>query len=724
MNYLKEESKDKRLELLTGIKKETLLYWQRLLYVPLDIPSGLKGEYRPGEVIPVSFYDLIEAALTKMEDQEDKDYDDYGDGYRDLLPEETDLSFLLEEQIEKIESRGVPAKSWVSSSDLDWCGQTLVSIDHTHFEEFYVISDYLNAMTDVELRWFTRKCMDISARGMSAWESGIFYNQRAMVHYMKWGAVLESQFWRVERTINRISEHMVSLYQKGKEYEANLILTNMQLCHENREELQGKTINIDLSLPDQIIRPLSENRGFVEVFPEGTQTGSPASVNQIEMGRKVSFLQDADVPFSVRGVELAKRKEWKMLHPEIDLIQTDKKIEIPYTVCYNGDPWKALGRRRLILQEKLLHPRIERGRFKLKARSDPPFGVAVWVEGQNWCWMWHSIQIPTMAVERWVENLKKYPPMCIYFRTTNTDSVWSIVGNCQLRMKRNYVQIDSSEVKVVLKERICSCLDYLKFSKSTYDSYFCRSHGARIQIKGIDISVFCEPLEGDCVHVPKFHCYYDYNPYVLANSEEHWVTRLEGRVPYKQIANHFSPHFYSWPNVMPIGGPPLNYCIGGNVSRIIIISKKNEKVFGGIIGSGHYQQWNIPMDLICSITPIIPVEEIWGQIVFWVVTFENRMTKARIIEMQSLLPSQVSMNLEKAADMLVSPPMHSYPIRLVDHRQEPPPEGCKVFRCSLCLEIKDPCEFPRLEKIPEEKRDRKCSLCVKESIKGKGGTET
>jgi hypothetical protein len=223
-----------------------------------------------------------------------------------------------------------------------------------------------------------------------------------------------------------------------------------------------------------------------------------------------------------------------------------------------------------------------------------------------------SMPYVTVMMERWIKKKRRrrYSPCCVYPRKQNGKLVWSVEYPFQLKILREIVEINSTEeIPIQILKRECSCQREDSFS-------FCRLHGAVLNMGGTIVSFFCGPYVKDEIHIPEA------TP-ILCTEPSHVFQYIDTRA-----------HFFSWPNILPVDCSSLGYRCDQNDILLCCQSPKGSNVVNGYLGTSAFQEWNLPIDLFMVIPNVIREISLFQNVLFWILTIENRLSRQEIERMR------------------------------------------------------------------------------------------
>jgi hypothetical protein len=687
MQYLKESIDNDLIAEMAECSKEDLFRWRALSKYPSDLPEYCSLIFPTGQIAELRFFEVISSALDRIFDEEveeERKLEDYGQ----LLHVET--REYLDHALDVIEKSPITfedtlTSTWVSSSDCVACDQIDHPKDHVHFEEYNDMKEYLNNVTDVEKVWFENKCMDVTQVGEEEWKTKKFFNLKSMVHYVKWGKFVEHYVSRCTPK-KKMREVMENYYFQGKVREANFILSSTLLGHDPPFYSNAMRVECDSSI--QHYRPYGVGT-LVEVF-SGESPGVVSFHTRLIGGTVQRGSLKNDFPQSLLATPTLYKDTWKRANPHVRMKAYDKHVSFPFTAHYeDNNPWKEKQ------EEKDQVRKVVNDLMGLVHLTKVPdgdilvMGRPLWVTEEKAVFFQQSVPYITVMMERWMKKKRdRYPPYCIYPRKRNGMVVWSMVHPLQLIIFREIVEITSTEeIPIQILRRLCSCQQESSLS-------FCRTHGAVLDMGGLTVSAFCGPFLGDVIHIPEVTPFLRTEISITSSERKEWTESVGGEHVIQYLDTE--AHFFSWPNVLPIGCPSIGYRCDQVDLLLYCQSSKGSNVVNGYIGTSAYQEWNLPIDLFMVIPNVIGEMCLFHNVLFWILTIENRLSRREIERMRGEGKDLVKkIKVKSSIPKVRSPPK---------------------YVCNACLERKTRAGFS-LSQI--KKGDlRKCKNCVDELLQG------
>jgi hypothetical protein len=685
MQYLKDSIDKDLITEMAECSKEDLFRWRALAKYPSGLPEYCSLIFPTGQIAELRFFEVISSALDRIFDkelEEERKPEDYGQ----LIHVET--KEYLDHALEKIEESPIffedtLTSTWVSSSECVACDQIEHPKDHVHFEEYNDMKEYLDNVTDVEKVWFENKCMDVTQVGEEEWKAKKFFNLKSMVHYTKWGKFVEHYVSRLTPK-KKVREVMENYYFLGKVREANFILSSTLLGHD--PPFYSNAMRVECDIGVQHLRPYGVGT-LAGVFP-GESPGVVAFHTTLTGGTVQKSSMKNDFPQSLLAAPTTYKESWRRANPHVRMKAYDKYVSFPFTVHYDDNPWKEKQKEkdqvRKIINDLggLVHlTKVPDGDILVMGRP-------LWVTEEKAVFFQQSVPYVTVMMERWMKKKRdRYPPYCIYPRKRNGVLVWSMVYPFQLTILREIVEIHSTEeIPIQVLRRECSC-------QREEDSFsFCRTHGSVLNIGGLTVSAFCGPYLGDVIHIPEVTPFLRTELSITSSECREWTESVKDGHVIQYVDTE--AHYFSWPSVLPIGCPSLGYrCDQKDLLLYCQSSKGSDKV-NGYLGASAYQEWNVSIDLFMIIPNLIGETCLFQNVLFWILTIENRLSRHEIEKIRGDGEGSVKKIGEESS---------SSKVRL------PPRYVCKV-----CLRRKERAGFS----IAQIKKGdlRKCKNCVKELL--------
>jgi hypothetical protein len=685
MQYLKDSIDKDLIAEMAECSKEDLFRWRALSKYPSGLPEYCSLIFPTGQIAELRFFEVISSALDKIFDkevEEERKPEDYGQ----LIHLET--KEYLDHALDKIEESPIffedtLTSTWVSSSECVVCDQIDHPKDHVHFEEHNDMKEYLDNVTDVEKVWFENKCMDVTQVGEEEWKSKRFFNLKSMVHYMKWGKFVEHYVSRCTPR-KKMREVMENYYFQGKVREANFILSSTLLGHDPPFYPNAMRVECDSGV--QHYRPYGVGT-LIEVF-SGESPGVSSFHTKLTWGTVQKSSMKKEFPQSLLAAPTTYKETWRRTNPHVRMKAYDKYVSFPFTVHYDDDnPWKEKQKEKDKVRKSVNDLKGLAHLTKVPDGDILVMGRPLWVTEEKAVFFQQSIPYITVMMERWMKKKRDcYPPYCIYPHRRNRKLVWSMVYPLQLTILRKVVEINSTEeVPIQILRRQCSCQGEDPIS-------FCRIHGAVLDMGGLTVSAFCGPYSGDVIHIPEVTPFLRTEISITSSEQRDWTESVRGEHVIQYLDTE--SHFFSWPNVLPIGCPSLGYRCDQKDLLLYCQSPKGSNVVNGYVGASAYQEWNVPIDLFMVILNAIGETGLFHNVLFWILTIENRLSRQDIERMRGE-GDGLSKNIKKIGSS--TPKMRS------------PPQ----YVCKVCF------ERPRagFSMSQMKKGDlRKCKKCVKELL--------
>lgn len=483
-------------------------------------------------------------------------------------------------------------RNYPSASLCTRCPQIWSPQDHVHFQRFDSIDDYLDHMTDIEVKWF--KCKNIHPDYVTEkdWRQGVFFNLRARFHCSMWEEELDERLKGFEPRF-KLAARVDLLFLQGRSEEACSLMVHSDLqCpvpHQFEIDYQAQSDYIadveESGLAS--VHMFDPNCEDLEVDTEmvicGAKTGNFEDHYIIDSDEEPEFVltkatkleEDQDwMSFDMSFPPSFQPKEiqWESLpSPQILNTQADF-IGEPRTnnkhldkVSYVGE-----GKRRVLLSsyssfEELLVLRKRRNQLKMLVRmklaanfnevGPEQLAEMTFVHTKSKMSVTCPLDIPTVAMLRYLKEISEICQISVVpysYEHAVHDKLY-FIGNDLAFFEKEKTLVPGEGV-VILSQ---GC------QKFKHENRICPKHGALCVLKGAIVSVGHSASSSFCiVDNPSQSTYTDAwvpataGQYVRKQSHSKKESLLMPRADFG-----FSSYITGWPVATIKGAPPISFTV-------------------------------------------------------------------------------------------------------------------------------------------------------------------
>jgi hypothetical protein len=470
------------------------------------------------------------------------------------------------------------SRTHFSSSQMSCCTQIDRPVDHVHFEDCHTLDRYLNLITDIEVEWFVKCCEKVTHISWEHWHAKNFFNVRAYVHWMKWGAFLKEMVYYVEP--KRMKQTMHEMFASRRDMEAMLLLTHGQLtCYRDKRN------TIEFSSPVKLYCPCLDNGTLINVQPWGASDfheGHPLLMRQFSAWHDISCIDDIapsqdvsmeeeeqpEFSFVPEGEEARITYNWDALIEdpvEEKWVVGDGLIQLE-VIKPSEDPMNVLEKEMGQSLESLDKKPQEEG-LSVEVEEVDSQKVLVFTHEANLdnCHLPLSLNMPleglTISQQKWMDTSESLLPLCLYPSISVDYRPFFSINGVRIMQETGPVYLTHWHVNRIKNN--CSCCG---------NTVICRAHGAVCFYLGRQMSVYCGPYKGDVFHVPRM-------------IPQTWITNSWTRSSLQCVPKfknmemrmdlRWAPHPYTFPCILPGDGSPISYFSRVNELKYEIILEGN-----------------------------------------------------------------------------------------------------------------------------------------------------